>query len=215
VNRLGFQVRVSAISGIQSTLQILFVVVAAIPVRVLIERIFSREVSADWETSLIAGCAIATFWYLGVCVSTFVDIRRDAIRGRTPRQSFPATAFWTGAYGLMLALSAAIVIGTHREGDSMWTQLTPLVFVLIAFFGWPRTIHVDETCVWQRTRLGLKRRIRFEDILAVTYEQGTTTVSGKEATIEHTPCHAGSSQIQEALSKRAHKKIYYGGTPLA
>jgi hypothetical protein len=47
VNRLGYQVRLSAISGIQSTLQILFVVVAAIPVRGLIERIFSRDVSVD------------------------------------------------------------------------------------------------------------------------------------------------------------------------
>lgn len=215
MNRLGSQVRVSAISGIQSTLQILFVAVAAIPVRVLIERIFSRDVSVDWRTSLIAGCSIATLWYLGVCVSTFVDMRRDAIRGRTPRQSFPASAFWTGMYGLTLVLSAATVIGTHREGDPMWIQLTPLVFVLIAFFGWPRTIHVDETGVWQRTRLGLKRSIRFEDVLAVTHEHGTTTVVDKEATIEHTPCHAGSSQIQEVLSKRSHKKIYYGGTPLA
>jgi hypothetical protein len=215
VNRLGYQVRVSAIGGIQSTLQILFVVVAAIPVRVLIERIFSRDVSVDWRTSLIAGCSIATLWYLGVCVSTFVDMRRDAIRGRTPRQSFPASAFWTGMYGLTLVLSAAMVIGTHREGDPMWVQLTPLVFVLIAFCGWPRTIHVDETGVWQRTRLGLKKRIRFEDVLAVAHEHGTTTVVDKVATIEHTPCHAGSSQIQEVLSKRSHKKIYYGGTPLA
>lgn len=215
MNRLGFQVRVSAISGIQSTLQMLFVLVAAIPLRILVERIFNRDVSVDWETSLIAGCSIATFWYLGVCVSTFVDKRRDAIRGRTPQQSFPATAFWTGMYRLLLALSAAMVIGTHREGDSMWTQLTPLVFVLMAFFGWPRTIHVDETGVWQRTRLGLKRRIRFEDVLALAHEDGTTTVVGKEATIEHTACHAGSSQIQEVLSKRSRKKIYYGGTPLA
>ena len=215
MNRIGYQVRVSAISGIQSTLQILFVVVAAIPVRVLIERIFSRDVSVDWRTSLIAGCSIATLWYLGVCVSTFVDIRRDAIRGRTPRQSFPASAFWTGLYGLTLILSAAMVIGTHREGDPMWIQLTPLVFVLIAFYGWPRTIHVDETGVWQRTRLGLKRRIRFEDVLAVAYEHGTTTVAGKEATIEHTPYHAGAGSIREVLSKRSHRKTYYSGTPLA
>lgn len=215
MNRLGYQVRVSAISGIQSTLQILFVVVAGIPVRVLIERIFSRDVRVDWRTSLIAGCCIAMVWYLGVCVSTFVDLRRDASRGRTPRQNFPATAFWTGMYGLILILSAAIVIGTHREGDPVWIQLTPLVFVLIAFYGWPRTIHVDETGVWQRTRFGLKRRIQFEDVLAVAHEDGTTTVTGKEATIEHTPCHVGSSRIREVLSTRSHKRIYFSGTPLA
>ncbi len=215
MNRLDYQVRVSAISGIQSTLQILFVVVAEIPVRVLIERIFSRDVRVDWRASLAVGCSIAALWYLGVCLSTFVDLRRDAAHGRDPRQSFPASAFLTGLYGLTLILSAAIVIGTHREGDPVWVQLTPLVFVLIAFYGWPRTIHVDETGVWQRTRLGLKRRIRFEDILAIAYEQGSTTVTGKEATIEHTPYHVGTQRIQKVLSKRSHRKLYYSGTPLA
>ena len=144
--------RLSAISGIQSMLQIFLVIVAMIPVRVIIERIFSRNVSVDWNAGLIVGCSIATLWYLGVCVSTFVDMRRDAVRGRNPRQSFPAIAFVTGVYGLALALSTVLVIGTHREGDPMWIQLSSLVFVLIAFYGWPRTIHVDETGVWQTAK---------------------------------------------------------------
>jgi hypothetical protein len=215
VDRLGYQARVSAVSGIQSTLQILFVVVASVPLRIIIERIFSRDVSVDWRTSLIAGCSIAALWYLGVCISTFVDMRRDAVSGRKPRQSFPATAFATGVYGLDLLLSAAMMIGSHQEGDPMWVQLTPLVFVWIAFMGWPRTIHVDETGVWQRTRWGRKRRIRFEDVLAVSHEHGTTTVTGTVATIEHTPYHVGARRIEEVLEKRTHKRIYYGGQPLA
>ena len=198
----------SAISGIQSTLQILFVVVASIPLRIIIEKIFSPDASVDWRTSLIAGCSIAGLWYLGICLSTFVDMRRDVASGRNPRQSFPASAFATGIYGLNLLLSAVLVIGTHREGDPIWIQLTPLLFVLIAFFGWPRTIHVDETGVWQRTRLGLKRRIPFEDVLAVSRQQGTTTIAGKEATIEHTPHHVGARRLEEVLSKRSHKRIY-------
>src|SRR5690349_5229138 len=109
-----------------------------IPVRVVIDRTLSRNVSVDWRASLIVGSSIAALWYLGFCVSTFVDIHRDAVRGRSPRQSFPANAFVTGVYGLALVLSAVLVVGTHREGDPMWMQLLPLVFVLIAFYGWPR-----------------------------------------------------------------------------
>jgi hypothetical protein len=96
VNRLGYEVRLSAISGIQSALQILFVVVAMIPVRFLMGWIFDRHAAVDWKTSLIVGCSIAALWYIAVCVSTFADLRREAARGRNPRQTFPASAFLTG-----------------------------------------------------------------------------------------------------------------------
>jgi len=59
MNRIGYQVRLSAISGIQSVFQILFVVVAMIPVRFLMGWIFDRHAAVDWKTSLIVGCSIA------------------------------------------------------------------------------------------------------------------------------------------------------------
>jgi hypothetical protein len=58
---------------------------------------------------------------------------------------------------------------------------------------------------------GLKRRIRFEDILAVSHEQGTTTVTGKEATIDHTPYHVGTGRIEEVVSKRPTRESITAG----
>jgi hypothetical protein len=208
VNHLKYQLRLSAISGIQSALQIMFVVVAMIPVRIIIGWMFDRRAAVDWKVSLIVGSSIATLWYIAVCVSTFVDLRRDTTRGRDPRQSFPASAFVTGLYGVTVAFSATIAIGTHRENDPIPIQLIPLVFVFIAFYGWPRTIHSDEKGVWQRTRLGLKRVIPYDEIVAVAYAQGTTTVTGRQATIEHTQYHAGVNQFQRMVSRRSGKEIY-------
>jgi hypothetical protein len=207
VNRLGYQVRLSAISGIQSAFQILFVVVAMIPVRIIMGWMFDRHAPVDWKASLIVGCSIATLWYIAVCVSTFADLRRDAARGRNRLQSFPASAFVTGLYGITVVFSAAIAIGTHREGDPIWIQLLPLVFVFIAFYGWPRTIHSDEKGVWQRTRFGLKRIIPYDEVVAVAYAQGTTTVTGQRATIEHTQYHAGTDPFQRVVSGRSGRKI--------
>jgi hypothetical protein len=212
VNRLGYQVRLSAISGIQSAFQILFVVVAMIPVRFIISWIFDRHATVDWKASLIVGCSITTLWYIAVCVSTFADLRREAARGRKPRQTFPASAFLTGLYGIAVVFSAAIAIGTHREGDPIWIQVLPLVFVFIAFYGWPRTIHSDEKAIWQRTRFGLKRVIPYDEVLAVAYAQGTTTVTGQQATIEHTQYHAGAEQFQSVVSRRSGKQIYQPAT---
>lgn len=208
MNRLNYQARLSAISGIQSTLQILFVMVVMISVRIIMHWIFNDHAVIDWKTSLIVGCSIAAMWYTAVCVSTFADLRREVVRGRSSRQSFPANAFLTGLYGLTLVFSAAIAIGTHREGDPIWIQLLPLIFVFIAFYGWPRTIHSDEKCVWQRTRLGLKRTISYDEVLSVAYMQGTTTVTGKHATIEHTQYHAGADRFQRVVSRRSGKKIW-------
>jgi hypothetical protein len=120
VNRLNYQARLSAISGIQSTLQILFVMVVMIPVRIIMHWIFNDHAVIDWKTSLIVGCSIAAMWYTAVCVSTFADLRREVVRGRSSRHSFPANAFLTGLYGLTLVFSAAIAVGTHREGDPIW-----------------------------------------------------------------------------------------------
>ncbi len=99
-------------------------------------------------------------------------------------------------------------IGMYREGDSLWIQTIPLALVLISFYGWPRTIHCDETEVWQRSRFGFKTRIPYSEVVAVAYSEGTTTVTGAKGSIEHTPYHAAAGQFNGVMSKRTGKPIY-------
>jgi hypothetical protein len=194
-------------SGLPSALQILFVTVAMIPVHAIINWVFYRNATVDWKTSLVVGSSIALMWYIGVCVSTYVDIRRAVERGREFRQSFPASAFAAGIYGVSVLFSGVMSIGMYREGDPVWIQLIPLAFLLIAFYGWPRTIHCDERGIWQRSRFGLKTLIPYGDVLAVTQSQGTTTVSGTEGSIEHTQYHADAGQFQRVTAKRTGKPV--------
>ena len=208
MNRFGYQVRVSAVSGLQSALQILFVTVAMIPVTAIINLAFYHRATVDWKTSLVVGSSLALLWYLAVCISTFVDVRRAAVRGRELRQSFPASAFAAGIYGVGVLFSGAMSIGMYREGDGWGIQIIPLAFVLIAFYGWPRTIHCDEEGVWQRSRFGFKTRIPYNDVVAVSYSEGTTTVTGTDGSIEHTQYHAAAGQFQGVISKRTGKPVF-------
>jgi len=48
---------------------------------------------------------------------------------------------------------------------------------MIAFYGWPRTIHCDSDGIWQRTRLRFKRYIPYEAVIAMGSSQGATMVT--------------------------------------
>ncbi len=209
MTRLGYQIRLSALSGIQSTVQVLFVTVALLPIRLIFNRLFFRSAASDWKVSFLVGGSIATLSYIAVFVSTFVDLRRETGRTQKLRQTFPASAFMTGLYGGLVVFAAVMVVGTRQEGDPVWVQLTPFTFVLIALIGWPRTIRCDATGIWQRTRFGQKMRIPYDEVLSVAYEEGSTFVTGKQATIEHTLYHAGGERFQRTLEKRSGKLVDY------
>jgi hypothetical protein len=208
VSRLANQVRVSALAGVQPALQIVLVTVAIIPVRVIINRVFGSDAAIDWRLSLVVGGSIALMWYVSICASTFVDMRREAAHGRQIRQSFPATAFVAGLYGVTVLFSAAMAVGMYREGDPAWLQVIPLCFVLIAFYGWPRTIHIDQSSIWQRSRLGRRTCINYTDVVAVAHAVDTTTVAGSSGIIEHTQYHAVSGEFAGLVSARTGKQVY-------
>lgn len=179
-----------------------------IPVRGFINWTFTRNADFNWKASLIVGCSIAMLWYFGVCISTFIDVRRVMLRERSFRQSYPATALIAGIYAVGVIMASALVVGMYREGDPLWMQTIPLGLFLISFYGWPRTIHCDSNGIWQRTRFGIKKYIPYSDVLAVGRSGEAAIVTGAKASIEHTEYHAGAEQFQELLQKRTGKEIY-------
>jgi hypothetical protein len=207
LNRLRYQLRVSTAAGLQSAGWGLLTMAALLPVAAIINWVFDRR-RTDWKLSLALGGSLSLIWCMAVFVSTLVDLRRAASRRREMKQVFPATAFIGGLYSVTVLLAGAISIGTYREGDSVWLQLAPLSFLAIAFYGWPRAIHCDENKIWQRSRLGTKRSIHYDNVIAVAYSQGTTTVTGTPVVIEHTQYHADVGQFQRLLSKRTGKDIH-------
>ena len=205
---VGYQLRLSTLSGLRSALVILCVTTVMIPIRALIDKAFSRDVVVDWKASLIVGCSMAFIWYVGICASTFVDIHGAVTGGNEDRQSFPAAALITGIYGTGVLISAVLSVGLYRERDSLWMQMFPLGLSLIAFYGWPRTIHCDSNGLWQCTRLGFKRYIPYEAVIAMGSREGITTVTGESFSIAHTQYHTDSAGFQKLLETRAHKRVY-------
>jgi hypothetical protein len=152
---------------------------------------------------------VASIWYIATFLSTLFDLRtHDRIEAaRAP--SFPATSFLTGLYGITTIFSLALIKGLHAEGDPIWMQLLPLVFVLIAFYAWPRTIHCGELSVWQRNRFGRKKVIPYQAIQAISVSPGgSTIVLGLEGTIEHTPQHVDAESFRHLTASRSAKPVY-------
>lgn len=208
-NRTVQQVRQSAAVAFRSALQVILVIALTLPFQVLIGVFFDKKINTDWKLALKVGGTIASIWYLVTFTSTLVDFRKyDRINAaRAP--SFPATSFLTGLYGLTAIVSLALIKGLNAEGDPMWLQLLPLVFVGIAFYAWPRTIHCAELSVWQRDRWGRKTDIPYQSIQAISVSPGgTTTVLGSEVTIEHTPQHVDAESFRHFVSSRSAKPIY-------
>jgi hypothetical protein len=209
VNRLRYQLRASAASGLQVAVVGLLLMAAILPVAAIINWIFDRHATVEWKISLAVGCSLLLVFSAAIFFSTFVDLRRAASRRHQVKQVFPATAFMSGLYSVVILLAGGLCVGMHREGDPLWLQFISLVFAAIVFYGWPRAIHCDESGIWQRSRLGARRNIHYGNVVSLAYSQGTTAVTGDRVVIEHTKYHADAVQFQRLLSKRTGKDIYY------
>ena len=101
-----------------------------------------------------------------------------------------------------------------REGDPLWLQFINLAFYGLAFYGWPRTIHCDESGVWQRNRFGFKTKIPYGEIISVNRGNNTVAVTGEHLTIQHTQYHSDADEFLRVVSWAA-DKAKNGPQPLA
>jgi hypothetical protein len=177
---------------------------AMIPVAAGIKWIIDRS-QIDWKTSGIVAVSLATLWYAGVSTSTFIELRRSDARRVNLQKSFPATTFAAGIYGLCVLMATATGIGMYREGDPLWLQFIDGGFYALAFYGWPRTIHCDESGVWQRSRFCVKTVIPYDEIISVTPGDKSVVVTGDHATIEHSLYHADADEFLRVVSRAANR----------
>ena len=110
-----------------------------LPVGVVINIIFRREIHVDLKLAIIINAVFALSWYVITFVSTFLDMRKLERIGAARMPSFPATALVAGLYGVVGIGSLWLMMGLHKEADPLWVQLLPLAGVALAFCAWPRT----------------------------------------------------------------------------
>jgi drug/metabolite transporter superfamily protein YnfA len=207
--RLVLQLKLSAAVALRPALRSLLAALLMIPLTAFILLVLGDDQQVDWSASAAVGGVLGSIWFLAVFLSTLADLRKQDGISAASKRSFPAQSFYSSLYGLCVIGSAWLILALHREKDPVWMQLLPLVFVALAFFGWPRTITCTETTVSQRTLLGWKKRIPYVSVDAISVDSsGTTTVLGAGKTIQHTQCHLDPGAFREAVSRRSGKPIY-------
>src|SRR5205823_3580279 len=130
-----------------------------------------------WVLSVEVIGIISGAWFLVVFSSTFIQLRRRDRQELTRNPSFPATVFVMLLYSGGVLLSVTLFLGLRKQHEAWWLQLLNWSFALLAFYGWPRTIHFDETSIWQRSLFGVKRRIRYEDIQYVNADHTASVIT--------------------------------------
>lgn len=172
-----------------------------------------RKLGVSWDPSLahlgLVLSLILAFVFAAVAVLTRLDFYRSTAIAKAQSPAFSATSLVTAIYAAAALVSLAIIAGLHSQGEPAWIQLLSSAFGILAWYGWPRTIHCGETAVWQRTKWGVKCSIPYVDIQVISVgHDGTTVVLGPNASIEHTSSHMAPEQFQFMVSKRSGKPVY-------
>jgi len=156
-NRSKRHIRESALEGFRVALHVLLGAVLIFPFQAAINFVFGNDTWPDWHLPAFLALAFASIWFVFMFVTTLLDLRKEDRVGKARRPTFSAPGFASGIYGITAVVSLGLIVGLHREGDPAWMQFMPLIFVALAFYGWPRTIHCNETAVSQRN-LGATKR---------------------------------------------------------
>jgi hypothetical protein len=208
--RLLQEIRASALAGSRSAFRMIAFSLLWLPIGTAINLIFDGKARTDWKISLEVGGTIAILWYGVSFFSTLRDLRKESRIAVAKNPRFSATAFVSGLYGATAIFSLWLTRGLHAEGDPLWLQLLPLVFLGAVLYAWPRPIHCDDQSIWQRGRWGRKKSIRYQDIQSISLScaGGTTTVLGPRAMLEHTSQHVDPESFRRLVSLRSGKPIY-------
>jgi hypothetical protein len=209
-NRAALQVRLGVLRAGISASTILFAALLILPLRALINRVSDGNWGTiDWRWSLEIIGTIAGVWFAVMFVSNFIDSRSSDRRDETANPSFGVTTFMRIIFSANVGLSGLLFWGIGRQHGPAWAQWVSLSFALLAFFGWPRTITLDEVGISQRSLFGTRRTIPYNEVKSLIYDpkQRAIVIAGPETTIKHTSCHSDRAVFDSLLEERTKKEV--------
>jgi len=209
-SRAALRVKLSVLRAGASVSTILLTALASAALVVLVNRVFDGKWRAlDWRLVFEFIGAMGALWFLVIFASNLLDLRASDRREETPNPSFGATTFIRIIFSANVGLSALLIWGLRRQHEPVWLQCTSLSFGLLAFFGWPRTITLDEEGISQRSLFGVRRTIPYREVEGIGYEpdEQATLVVGIGATIKHTACHSDAALFRALMEERTGKQV--------
>jgi hypothetical protein len=185
-----------------------------LPLIAVVNRIFNGTWSVPWRMMLILSSILTglvlTFLFLAQVLESFAKEQRRLAQ----RMVFPAAMWLRGLYLTCIVMGFGLMAGTYSEGDPLWVVVTPVCFVFLGFFAWPRTIEITERAIRQRRVFFGFKEIQLEEIESVAYDaaKGETIVFGKNGTrIVHTAMHVDGERFAEKLQSASGKDEYLVG----
>jgi hypothetical protein len=177
---------------------------------VLIDLLFRSPATIDWKFKIEFSLVIAAICSLIVFASTWADARAEGVRDHTVDPAFPGGSFYRGLYAVGAVGSLMMMAGLYRQQESLWQQLIPLGFLVLVWFGWPRSIYFHADALGQKTRFGKMRRLEYSAVEYISFDkrEACTIVAGGGIKIVHTPQHASRDLFQELIQERTGKPVW-------
>jgi hypothetical protein len=127
---------------------------------------------------------------------------------RTFSASFPIRCAF-----LLVLVAAPILSWSFRNADgARWLHLLSATGVICVFFAWPRPIHCDSACIWQRNWAGKPRRIPWPDVDSLAYDisDDKVFVGGGDTQIVHALLHSDKQGFCDLIEQRTSCKLAAG-----
>lgn len=208
------KIRSAARLAFRISLPVFISAMLMLPLIAVVNRIFDGKWSVPWRmalilSSILTGLVFAFLFFAQVLESYAKEHRRHA-----QRMVFPAAMWLRGLYLACIVMGLGLMVGTYSEGDPLWVVVTPVCFVFLGFFAWPRTIEITDRAIRQRRALLGIKEIRLDEIESVAYDasSGETIVFGNDGTrIVHTAMHVDGERFADKLHSATGKDEYLVG----
>jgi hypothetical protein len=208
------KIRASAIFALRISLRVLVSALLMLPLIAVVNRIFDGTWSVPLRMTLILSSILTGLVFAFLFLAQVLESFAKEHRRLAQRMVFPAAMWLRGLYLTCIVMGFGLMVGTYSEGDPLWVVVTPVCFVFLGFFAWPRTIEITEGAIRQRRVLFGFKEIRLDEIESVAYDaaSGETIVFGKNGTrIVHTAMHVDGERFAEKLQSASGKDEYLVG----
>jgi hypothetical protein len=207
-------IRSAAVLALRTSLPAFLSAIAVVPLASIMNRVFHGTWSVNWRLMLTVSGILTGIIFAFLFFAQLLEYSAKEQRRITQRMVFPAAMWLRGLYLACIALSFVLMAGTYSEGDPWWVVATPVCFVFLGFFAWPRAIGITDSAIRQRLALFGFQEIRLGEIESVAYDaaRGETIVFGKNGTrIVHTAMHVDGERFADKLHSATGKDEYLVG----
>jgi hypothetical protein len=208
------KVRLAARFALRNSLSIIVTTILMVPAISVIHRIFDETWYVNWRLMVSISAILTTLFFAFLFVTQLLEFSTEERREQTTQLAVPGVMWLRGIYLAVIAMGIVLMVGTYKEGDPWWDVVGAVVFVLLGFLAWPRTIEITENEIRQRRFLLGWKRICYGEVERVVSDtqRNEAVVFGKSSErIVHTMMHVDRDKFIERVASTTGKNAVVVG----